>query len=133
MSNSLHSNFYAHLNISPDVIYKLLIGTREYEANGISTFSGKHFPTVKAWVDFLTYNSSYITLVDGDGNILNLDEFIANEITPTGTSDAQIKWLTEHRYGYPINPAPPESTASWKLLYWLDAESGKLFKNGEFS
>lgn len=131
MEYNLHmsTNFYAELEIGQNVTYKLHIGKRS--SNGISTFNGKHFPSVAAWEEFLRFNEPIVKIVDEYGTEHNLEKFIEDEFYVPGSSDRQIQWLRENLSDFVgIADEPQKNPRASK--HWIDKD-GYLFYKGEFS
>lgn len=100
-------NYYAEFSLedgglSTAVVYRMHLGKSTTVLNedgesreGFSTFSGKHFPSVKAWQDFLTFNRDCVTIVDEYGEKQELEEFVANFLNnySSCSSRSQVEWL----------------------------------------
>lgn len=143
-------NYYAEFRLGGDdssqIIYRMHIGkmvsyTDEDGSQrvGFSTFSGKHFPSVQAWIDFLRFNEEFITLSDEYTGTMPIEQFIEKYLENYNplSSQRQIEWLKENdgsslwSEGSLAIWDEPQSQ-SWRNRRWIDEDTGALFYSGEF-
>lgn len=126
----MSTNFYANMEIAPNVNYKMHIGKR-VNNNGIAIFSGRHFASVAAWEEFLRFNEHFIKIVDEYGTEHNLEKFIEEEFRVPGASDDQIKWLRGNQTAFTGIADEPQKNPR-ATHNWIDKETGSIFCKGEF-
>lgn len=126
----MSTNFYVHYKVGEHVTINWHIG--KYSNGGLNSFSGRVFPTVKAWVQFLRFNKEHVQVIDEYGVDYEVEGFIADYLL-TSRDDAfyQLKWVREN-----IPERLVGFLHDWENpgegMYWVDESSGALFYNGDF-
>ena len=136
MSTGYYAKWKVGDDLAAEVIINLFIG-KSNGPGGLSTMSGRVFPTKDAWKTFLNHNRPSVTIVDEYGCEKDFDDFIRVMIDREGAevnaSERQVEWLLDH--DYVISDQPQTKDVLWSLSggkqgYWLEGE--QLFYVGEF-
>ena len=136
MSKGYYAKWRIGDDLAAEITIKLFIG-KQNGPGGLSTMSGRIFPTKDAWKTFLTHNRPIVTIVDEYGTEHDIDEFIKTMIDREGSevnaSECQIQWLRDH--GHRISDQPQDRSVQWGKDghlkgHWLEGE--QLFYVGEF-
>lgn len=135
----MSNNYYLILNpsdVDSSNVQKIHIGKSNNShvrgvgsVYGMSTFSGAHFPNVKAWIDFIRYNANSSRIEDEYGHVMDNEAFISSYLNQeVNASASQIQWLRNN--GSEIVEEP--EVAPVEDVHWIDKATGKLFYNGVF-
>lgn len=138
----MSTNLYIKLTDENDNSTLLHIGKVSRSAPdvyGLSTVSGRHFPTVASIVEFLRWNDTTATVVNEYGIEYDTEKFIKDFLEDDApTSATQIRWIRDHQGNPKYNLAG--SLDIWEkpqnpglgARHWIDEATGKLFYSGWF-